>query len=640
MNSRILLRTRIGLNSFHSSGFSIPKSHLKLFAANYSTPAQKKSHSGDWQYDFQIVKSLAKYLWPKDDWKTKGRVVLAISLLVSGKLLNVTVPFFFKEIVDALNIIEPHSSIALLLPVIIGYGAARLGANIFQEMRNAVFGIVTQRAIRAAARNIFNHLLKLDTNYHLNRQTGGLVRAIDRGTKGINQILSSTVLHIIPTVFEISVVCAILSFTFGPAYALVTFLTMAAYTMYTVITTQWRLQFRKNMNQADNAAASTATDSLLNVESVQQYNNEAYETNSYDKSLVKYEGAAVLTNTSLAILNAGQNAIFSASLTIMMYMASQGILDGSLTVGDLVMVNGLVFQLAMPLNFLGSVYRDTRQSLIDMGVMFDMQKVIGKIQTSKDMPNVLFKGGEIKFENVSFGYLKERPILNNMSFTIPAGKRVAFVGPSGCGKSTILRLVSRSFDPNQGTITLDGQDIGQVNVHSLRDNISILPQDTTLFNKTIYENILYGKPDATEDQVYEAARKAQLHDIILNNFPEKYETHVGERGLMISGGEKQRVQLARIFIKDAPVGLFDEPTSALDQNTETKIMGTIKNWLSHQTKKTAVFIAHRLSTISDCDLIYVLDNGQIIEKGTHQELFAKGGLYYEMWVAQHQQPSE
>ncbi|KAJ3312635.1 Iron-sulfur clusters transporter atm1, mitochondrial [Boothiomyces sp. JEL0838] len=555
-------------------------------------------------------------------------------------LQGIGIPFFFKEIVDTLNIIEPHSTIAILLPVIVGYGAARLGANAFQELRNAIFGLVTQRAIRVAARNIFNHLLKLDTNYHLNRQTGGLVRAIDRGTKGINQILSSTVLHIIPTVFEISVVCGILSFTFGQGYAIVTFLTMASYTAYTILTTQWRLQFRKNMNQADNAAASTATDSLLNVESVQQYNNEGYETNSYDKSLVKYEGAAVMTNTSLAVLNAGQNAIFSISLTIMMYMASQGILNGTMTVGDLVMINGLVFQLAMPLNFLGTVYRETRQSLIDMGVMFDMKNITGKIEASKNKPDLLLKGGEIKFQNVNFGYLKERPILSNMSFTIPAGKRVAFVGPSGCGKSTILRLVSRSFDPDSGAITVDGQDINQVNLFSLREHISILPQDTTLFNKTIYENILYGKTEASEEQVFEAARKAQLHEIILNNFPEKYETHVGERGLMISGGEKQRVQLARIFIKNAPIALFDEPTSALDQNTETKIMSTIKNWLSQGNRKTAVFIAHRLSTVSDCDLIYVIDKGQIIEQGTHQELLAKGGLYYEMWVAQHKHHSE
>ncbi|KAI8898144.1 P-loop containing nucleoside triphosphate hydrolase protein [Globomyces pollinis-pini] len=629
------------IRTFHSTKSILSQLHQNANQDFKSSVTQNESNQKPWQRNVIILKSLLKYLWPKDDATIKTRVVVALALLISGKLLNVSVPFLFKNIVDTLNTTDYTTNLSVFTvagTVLIGYGLARLGANLFQELRNAIFGTVTQRAIRTASGNIFYHLLRLDSNFHLNRQTGGLVRAIDRGSKGINQILSSAIFHLVPTIFEISVVCGILSFQFGGSFAAVTLITMASYTVFTIMTTQWRLKFRKEMNKADNAAASTATDSLLNVEAVQQFNNERFETRRYNESLAKYELAAIKNQSSLSFLNAGQNAIFSISLTMMMWMASHGIITGALSIGDLVLINTLVFQLSMPLNFLGSVYRDTSQSLLDMGTMFNMQKIEGKIEQSEQKPDILLTGGEIEFENVSFSYVEGNPILNNISFKIPAGLRVAFVGPSGCGKSTILRLLSRFFDSDAGNITIDKQSIHDVNVQSLRSTIGTLPQDTILFNQTIYDNIHYGNTSASNHDVYEAAKKAELHDLIMTKFPAHYETHVGERGLMISGGEKQRVQLARLFLKDPSIALFDEPTSALDQTTETKIMTTIKEWLSQPTKtglrKTAVFIAHRLSTISDCDIIFVLNHGRVVELGNHEQLIEQNGLYSSMWKAQ------
>ncbi|KAH6577624.1 hypothetical protein BASA62_000824 [Batrachochytrium salamandrivorans] len=652
-----------------SSSAPVDKSPMQAQTPSIALALKKDEPGTSWRSDLTIIGEMLQYLWPKDDWKVKARVIMAVSMLVCGKLLNVSVPLFFKEIIDVLNTHVPiagsdPSVLVVVGAILIGYGTARLGASFLQEMRNAVFGSVAQRAIRSAARGIFVHLQQLDLTFHLGRQTGGLVRAIDRGTKGINQILSSVVFHLFPTALEIAIVCGILTHTYGVGYAVVTIVTMSAYTAFTFVTTSWRMKFRKQMNQADNAAAATATDSLLNYEAVKHFNNERFEMKNYDLSLVKYEKAAINTSVSLAFLNAGQNAIFSVALVTMMWMASHGVLLGQLTVGDLVLINGLVFQLSMPLNFLGSVYRETRQSLMDMDVMFRLQRIESKIKNAEAaVPLKLTQGGKIVFDNVNFGYAESRPILRSISFTIDAGKRVAFVGPSGCGKSTLLRLLFRFYDPASGSISIDGQNIRGVDLDSLRQHIGIVPQDTILFNQTVFYNIAYGRPEASTDQVHEAARKAALHDSIVNAFPEKYDTRVGERGLMVSGGEKQRIQLARVFLKDAPIMMFDEATSALDQATETLIMKATKEYLStssafyptppnpphvnqdtlssddsdqssHSSGRTAIFIAHRLRTIADCDEIFVMDQGAVVEHGSHDDLIRAKGLYYHMWNAQ------
>ncbi|KAJ3125206.1 Iron-sulfur clusters transporter atm1, mitochondrial [Nowakowskiella sp. JEL0407] len=703
-----------------SSSFSLKLNPRKLFIPfkcsqvnsfrQFSTPAPKKpdvpkiplsqtKESSDWE----IIRELTRYLWPSNDSKTKIRVVIAVSLLVSGKLLNVYVPFFFKQVVDSMNAVvpmaEPGTSLMVVAgSVLLGYGGARLGATLFSELRNAVFASVAQRAIRSAARNIFFHLQKLDLSFHLSRQTGGLVRAIDRGTKGINQILSAMLFHVVPTTFEISLVCGILAYNFGPSFAAVTVVTMASYALFTFTTTSWRTKFRRKMNASDNEAANVATDSLLNFEAVKFFNKEKFELKQYDRALLDYERAAITTQSSLAFLNIGQNALFSVALTVMMWMSAQGVLTGTLTVGDLVMVNGLVFQLSMPLNFLGTVYRETRQSLIDMDVMFRLHKVESQIKslpsarpltllqpstTNGSLSSSTVNGFEfnssVKFDNVHFGYTPSRPILRGLSFEIESGQRVAFVGPSGCGKSTILRLLYRFYDPDSGGIYINQQNLKEVDLESLRLAVGVVPQDTILFNRSVFYNIAYGKPGVdvadteepvedktdplgyaavvrsrvkgiTMEEVVDAAKRAQIHDVIANNFPDKYASVVGERGLMVSGGEKQRIQLARVFLKNPSIIFFDEPTSALDLNTESAIMESIHSFLDSgpppvvsingeltpiPAKRTAIFIAHRLSTVKDCDKIFVLKEGQVVESGTHDELLMiDGGIYSTMWLSQ------
>eukprot|EP00833_Pecoramyces_ruminatium_P006173 jgi/Orpsp1_1/1180205/evm.model.c7180000072501.1 len=528
---------------------------------------------------------------------------------------------------------------------LIGYGVARLSANASQEGRNAVFASVAQKAIRKAAKSIFFHLHSLDCNFHLTRQTGALTRAIDRGTKGINQVLHALVFHIGPTILEIFMVCCILTKRFGFAYAAVALTTIAAYTAFTLTTTNWRTKIRRRMNMADNQASAHATDSLINFEVVKSFCNEGFETKIYDKSLAKYEKAATQSMASLAFLNSGQNAIFSIALSIMMLMAANGVVSGIFTVGDIVMINSLIFQLSVPLHFLGSVYRETSQSLLDMDLMFRLKQIktsVPEIEGAKAI-NLDRKGGEIRFENVTFGYNKERsPILNNISFTIPAGSRVAFVGSSGSGKSTILRLLQRFYDPQEGKIYIDDQDISEVKIRSLRNSFGIVPQDTPLFNQSIYYNIAYAKPDAKPEEIYEAAKKAKIHDVIVNQFPEGYNTKVGQRGTMISGGEKQRVALARAILKNPRILLFDEATSALDTTTERSIMNNIDELLKESKNKnnlnhhTTIFIVHRLSTVVNCDEIFVIENGTIAERGNHWDLLYKNGIYAKMWRAQQQ----
>ena len=495
------------------------------------------------------------------------------------------------------------------------------------------FASVAQNAIRRVAANVFEHLLKLDLNFHLSRQTGGLTRAIDRGTKGISFLLTSMVFHIIPTALEISLVCGILTWQYGWQFAAITAGTMAAYSWFTISTTAWRTTFRKQANAADNKGATVAVDSLINYEAVKYFNNEAFESQRYDAALKSYQDASIKVATSLAYLNTGQNLIFSAALTGMMYMAAQGVAAGTLTVGDLVMVNQLVFQLSVPLNFLGSVYRELRQSLLDMETLFNLQKVNVAIKEKPDAkPLLLNKGGEIRFENVTFGYRPDRPILQGLNLTVPAGKKVAIVGPSGCGKSTILRLLFRFYDVDGGRITIDGQDIREVEIESLRKSIGVVPQDTPLFNDTIEHNIRYGDINASSQAVQAAARRARIHDTI-ETLPDGYKTMVGERGMMISGGEKQRLAVSRLILKDPPLLFFDEATSALDTHTEQTLLQNI-NGIIREKARTSVFVAHRLRTIYDSDVIIVLQDGKVAEQGTHERLVDSDGIYAELWSTQ------
>ncbi|KAJ7679190.1 iron-sulfur clusters transporter ATM1 [Mycena polygramma] len=590
--------------------------------------------------DWRIAKTLVKHVWPENDWKTRGTVIFGFGLLITSKLLNVQVPLIFKNVIDALNMDIASTSTAWTVAgtLVLGYGAARIGSAVFGELLNAVFANIGQNAIRKVAKETFEHLLSLDLRFHLSRQTGGLTRAIDRGTKGITFLLQAMLFRIVPTALEISLVCGILTYKFGWDFAAITAVTLAAYTWFTIRTTSWRTRFRREANQADNKAASSAVDSLINFEAVKHFNNEAYEVAQYDKYLKDYEKSSIKITTSLAFLNSGQTVIFSSALTMAMFLAAQGVINGSMTVGDLVMVNQLIFQLSLPLNFLGTIYREMRQNLLDMEVLF---KIREENPPPVDKPGALplaLSRGSIRFENVSFGYHGDRPIFQDLSFTVPGGKKVAIVGPSGCGKSTVLRLLYRFYDPDAGRIFIDEQDIHEVQLESVRKCIGVVPQDTPLFHSDILHNVRYGSLEASDEEVHAAAKKANVHDTVLR-LPEGYATKVGERGLMISGGEKQRLAVARVLLKDPPILFFDEATSALDAHTESELMRNINNILKDQSR-TSIFIAHRLRTVVEADLIIVLKEGQVAEQGTHEELLRKGGLYYSMWQEQQEALAE
>lgn len=627
--------TQWSLAEEKKSGKPVPIVQLKVEPPKPQPP--KKKTNTPTISELKILKHLTKYIWPKGS-KVKSRVILALTLLIGAKLLNVQVPFFFKQIVDNMNVEWSDPTVALpgaIMLTVICYGAARFGAVLFGELRNAVFARVAQNAIRNVSMETFRHLMKLDLGWHLSRQTGGLTRAMDRGTKGISYVLSAMVFHIIPITFEISVVCGILTYQFGASFAGITFTTMLLYSIFTFRTTAWRTRFRREANAADNKAASVALDSLINFEAVKNFNNEKYLADKYEKSLLTYRDSQVKVAQSLAFLNSGQNFIFTSALTAIMYMGCTGVIGGNLSVGDLVLINQLVFQLSVPLNFLGSVYRELKQSLIDMEALFKLRKNPVLIDSPPKPKMLPANQGpfEIVFDNVTFGYDPRRKILQNASFVIPAGLKTAVVGPSGSGKSTILKLVFRFYDPQEGRILVNGIDIREYDLDSLRRAIGVVPQDTPLFNDTIWENVKFGRIDADNDEITRSIEKAHLAPLV-HRLPNGLNTIVGERGLMISGGEKQRLAIARVLLKNSSIMFFDEATSALDTHTEQALLRTIRSNFDRGSK-TSVYVAHRLRTIADADKIVVLEEGRPREEGTHQQLLQReNSLYRELWDIQ------
>jgi ATP-binding cassette, subfamily B, heavy metal transporter len=561
--------------------------------------------------------------------------VLAVAFLVSAKIANVYVPIFFKGMVDGLSA-KPGAALAVPIGMLLAYGIARVLSQTFAELRDGVFAKVAQRAIRRVALATFNHLHRLSLRFHLERQTGGLSRIIERGTSGIEYFLFFVLFNVAPTLLEIALVCGILWNLYNFWFALVTLVTITGYIGYTLAVTEWRIKFRRRMNEADEEANTKAIDSLLNYETVKYFNNEQHESRRYDVALQIYEQAGVASRTSLSLLNIGQAAIIAVGVTVMMGMAASGVVAGRMTIGDFVLVNTYLIQLYLPLNFLGTVYREIRQALIDMEKMFNLLQVEVEVEDKPGAPPLKVESGTVAFENVEFGYDPRRPILKGVSFRVAPGKTVAIVGPSGAGKSTISRLLFRFYDVNGGRVTIDGQDIREVQQQTLRAAIGIVPQDTVLFNDTIFYNIAYGRPNATKDEVEQAAKLARIHDFILG-LPDGYKTTVGERGLKLSGGEKQRVAIARTILKHPAILLFDEATSALDTHTEKEIQKSLREV---SADRTTLIIAHRLSTVIHADEIIVLENGRIVERGRHSDLLARAGKYAAMWVKQQEAAHE
>ena len=590
------------------------------------TPAEKGRN-------MRTLSKLLPYLWPPGEAWVKRRVMLAMLALVLGKLISVTTPYLYKRAVDALGGSAPDAGTMLGLGAVgltVAYGVARLGNVGFGELRDAVFVRVGQRALRKLALETFTHIHRLSMRYHITRKTGGLSRIIERGVKGVDFLLRFMLFSVGPLILELTMVSILFAVLFNIWYMLVVVVTITIYVLYTFRVTEWRVQIRRDMNTQDTDANQKAIDSLLNFETVKYFGAEALEAKRYDGAMERYEGLAVKTGQSLSVLNFGQSFIITVGLIIVMVMAAQGVQAGKLTVGDFVMVNAYMIQITMPLGFLGTVYREIRQALVDMGDMFDLLGQPAEISDAPGAPALLVGKGEVVLDHVSFGYDAARPILRDVSITVPAGQTVALVGPSGSGKSTIGRLLFRFYDVTEGALRIDGQDVRDVTQQSLHDAIGVVPQDTVLFNDTIYYNVAYGRPDASRAEVEAAAKAAKIHDFILS-LPDGYNTSVGERGLKLSGGEKQRVGIARTLLKNPPILLLDEATSALDTQTERDIQDSLK---AMGQGRTVITIAHRLSTIADADQIVVLEAGRIVERGRHDDLVDAGGRYAAMWARQ------
>ncbi|MBU3608335.1 ABCB family ABC transporter ATP-binding protein/permease [Polynucleobacter nymphae] len=594
---------------------------------HHSRVDSKPSQGSDWK----VIRDLIPYLL-----EYKFRVTIALACLVAAKVTNLGIPILLKRLIDNLNVRADSPQALLVVPVglILAYGLLRMSASLFAELREFLFARVTQNAVRKVALQVFEHLHSLALSFHLARQTGGVSRDIERGTRGIQSLIAYSLYSILPTLVEFILVLGYLAYSYDIWFAAITLCALVFYIVFTVVVTEWRTHFRKTMNDMDSKANQKAIDSLLNFETVKYFGNEAFEASRYDKNLVHYQAAAVKSQKSLAILNFGQQTIIAVGLVLILWRATLGVVDGTMTLGDLVLVNTLMIQLYIPLNFLGVIYREIKQSLTDMERMFSLLNTDKEIADSPNAKPLHIEnyghGPDVRFENVSFHYDAKREILHDVSFKIPAGTITAVVGQSGAGKSTLARLLFRFYDVQSGKILIDGQNIQDVTQASLRKAIGIVPQDTVLFNDTIGYNIAYGDPSASIEEVQEAARAAQI-DAFIKRLPDGYDTQVGERGLKLSGGEKQRVAIARTLLKKPAMLIFDEATSALDSKTERAFQEEL---LSLAKNRTTLIIAHRLSTITHADQILVMEHGQIVERGTHLELLAAQGKYAEMWQMQ------